>query len=267
VTCDLFNEKLISPAIYLHPTSDASTGVGDFSYEAPQSIAATAADSDGSYLTGRVVRGVLWCCYRTSASTTHANRMVAYDMGCGRPEDTDAPEGDGGLDMTVRPDGRPWGWSTPLTRTVALVSTSRSATGESLYGWNSQNAGTGDGRIDEIETGTTDNGSSISASLTLPWFRFEAANLSAQEIIVEHSTPTGATVALDFHRSYTDTTYSMTPSSTSTPVVSRDLKMLALEARSPTAACYIGWRQSSTGSPSELRHIILKAKRLKVYKT
>ena len=66
-------------------------------------------------------------------------------------------------------------------------------------------------------------------------------------------------MALDFHRSFADETYSLTPSLSSTLVVSRDVKMLPLAARVSTAACFMGWRQSA-GTASELRELMLRLK-------
>ena len=89
--------------------------------------------------------------------------------------------------------------------------------------------------------------------------------LANQGIVLEHSTPSGATVALDFHRGYADATTSLTPSTSSTLVVSRDFKELTFAARAATEACYLGFRQSAGGA-SELRGMELRVKRLPSYK-
>lgn len=249
---DLFNEVLLSEAIFLHAPNPA----GDFTYEAPLCIAATAMDDDTAYLSIRVLRGVIWINYRASGS--HPNRQVAYDFSSGHQSN--------GIPALFRPAGGAWGWSLPLSRSMTMMTEGRRADGSHLYGWNEQNAGsTGDGRIDEFETGDTDNGAAISASALTPWERLGSRQLSAQEITVEHSSPTGATVFLDFHRSYPDETYVLTPSLSSTLIVSRDVKMLPLAARVSTAACYLGWRQTAGGA-SELRGLELRAKALPSYK-
>jgi hypothetical protein len=124
---------------------------------------------------------------------------------------------------------------------------------------------TGDGRIDEFEVGDLDNGAVIAGIATVPWLRAGSGQLSAQEITVEHSTPAGATVYLDFHRSLSDETYTLTPSVSSSLPYSRDVKMLPLPARVGTASCYIGWRQTAGGA-SELRGMEIRFKVLPSYK-
>jgi hypothetical protein len=254
IACDLFSHELISRNIYLAPDSDAASGVGDFAYEAPLCVAATAADTDAAYLSGRVLRNALWCSYRASGS--HPNRQVVLRLG--------SRESSAGLMELLRGPGRK-GWSLPLVRSVTALAEGRRTDGSHLYGWNEENAGSaGDGRIDEIETGTTDNGVAISATATSGWLR-SGRMLAAQEIEIEHSSPTGATVALDFVRGVaavvTGDTYTMTPTLSSTLLVMSEVKMLPLAARVQTRACYLSFRQSA-GSPAELRSLKLKVKRL-----
>jgi hypothetical protein len=134
----------------------------------------------------------------------------------------------------------------------------RRADGAHLYAWNEQNAGTtGDGRIDEIEVTDQDNGTDIAANITTPWFRIGKQQIAAQEITAEHASPTSSTGGLDFHRSFSDETYALDLTASSTPVVNRDVIMLTLPARAQTDACFIGFRQA-TGGPRELRSLELR---------
>lgn len=258
IASDLFNEVNISEAIWQHPTSDAVVGTGDFSYEMPKAVSATGADVDYlvsdssivSYITAKVMRSALWITYRSTSG--HPNRMIVYDFSSGPVQN--------GLEALVRPagyvEGLPqgaWGWSLPLVRSMTAMCEGRRSDGTHLYGWNEANAGsTGDGRIDEFETSDTDNGTTISASATTPWLKVGQGKISVQEVTSNHSSPAGSTVFFDFHRSYEDTTYSFTPTVGSTLVVSRDIFQLLLEARSPTSACYFGWRQT-VGGAQEIR--------------
>jgi hypothetical protein len=252
---DLSGERLISGAIYKHPTSDATTGTGDFSYEMPLAIGAAAADTDTLFMYAAVLRSALWVNYRSSGALP--NRQVVYDF-----SSADAPSG---IASVLHKDGSPFGWSNPLTRAFSCMAEGHRADGAHLYGWNDANAGsTGDGRIDEFETTDTDNGTAIAASLTTGWFRFGVGKLSAQEIWLEHVTPAGAVVALKFHRSYQDDAYPMTPTAGSGLVVTREPKYLPLPARAPTAACFLEWDQTSGGA-SEVRILELHAKDLPSY--
>lgn len=254
---NLQREILLSPAVYVHPSSDAAAGVGDFSYELPLCSAATAADTDGAYASCRVMRDALWVNYRASGS--HPNRQVAYDFSSGIEQ--------AGLAALVRDDGTtPWGWSMPLVRSVTAMCVGRRGDGEHLYAWNDENAGsTGDGRVDEIETSDTDNGTAISGTATGPWLKGAVAHqISGQEVYLEHQSPTGSTGALDFIRSYSADTYTLTPSANSSPDVVRDVIMLPQAARVGSAACRLSYRQL-TGAARELRKMTLFVKRLRTY--
>jgi hypothetical protein len=251
---DLDGERLISDRVWSHATSDAKTGIGDFDYEMPLSVASAAADTDAQYIQARFMRSVLWLTFRKSGS--HPNRMVAYDFSSAR--DTR------GLRALLRSNGDPWGWSELLTRSMTVMAEGHRTDGAHLYGWNDANAGsTGDGRVDEFETTDTDNGTAIAGAVKTPWERLgRDQKLSAQELQIEHLAPAGSTGSLVFHRSYADDTYPLTPS-TGTGLL-RDIKMLPLAARSPTAACYIEYSQA-TGGAREIRKIVLRAKPLASY--
>lgn len=263
VAQSLEGETALSEAIWKHPVSDADTGVGDFSYEAPQSIASTASDTDNAYMIGRIINNALWVHYRTSGSTAHPDRQVVYDFSTG----TD----NAGLRTLVRPNGQPWGWSVPMSTAVSgqkwytALCQGRRSDGNHLYAWNEQNQGaTGDGRIDELETGQTDNNSTaISALIATPWIRFGDNYLAGQQLITEHSTPTGATAQERYVRSTAIDAYTFTPSTSSTLAFSRDIKELTLPARTPAQACYITWAQTA-GTAREIRKAALYALRLAI---
>jgi len=253
VACDLFNEVSLSQAIFTH----APALLGDFSYENPLDAAASAADTDAAYASTRVMRGALWISYRASGS--HPNRQSCYDFSTGLISN--------GLAALTRDGQIPWGWSVPLARSVTAMCEGRRTDGVHLYGWNEENAGsTGDGRIDEIETSDTDNGTAIVGSVETPWERAGlTTQISGQECIIEHNAPAGSTGFLDFTRSYLADLYSLTPSTSSTLVVSRDVKMFPQAARVGSAACMLGYRQL-TGGARTIRKITLKAKLLPSFK-
>jgi len=249
VAADLYNEILISPDVFQH----TPTARGDWDYEIPKCIAATGMDDDTAYWIAEIARGMIFVNYRDSVSDARPSRQVIYDFSSGKESN--------GLAALVRGSGDRWpgslwGWSNELVRAVTAMSEGRSSDGVHVYGWNDANAGsTGDGRIDELETSDTDNGTAISASITAPWLRFPT-KLAAQEALLEHSSPSGATVAFDWHRSLNDETYTLTPS-TGSLIYQRDLKMLTTPARAATPAGYWGWRQT-VGGAGEIRAITLK---------
>jgi hypothetical protein len=247
---DLERSLRLSGAIWTAPISSMTTdtGVGDFMYEVPASVAATAQDNDASYAYARVISNVIRVGYRTSSSTTHCNRMVHYDFS--------AASDSNGLKALTRENGVRWGWSLPLSQTVALVGYGRRNDGLHIYGWNDANAGaTGDGRIDEIETGQTDNGTAISTgTVSIPWIQAdEGEMISVQRLILEHNSPSGSTGSLVWHRSYSNDAYTLTPGTSSLDLLS-ELKHLTTPARAITAAGYFEYKQAS-GTARELRKI------------
>ncbi len=258
---DLDGEVFLSDKIFAHPTSDATTGVGDFDYEIPLCVAATAADTDGAYASARVMRSTIFVNYRDSGATGRPDRQVQYDFSAGTSQI--------GLAQLFREDGRtPWGWSTELVRAFTAMGSGRRSDGEHLYGWNDANAGsTGDGRIDEFETSDTDNGTAIAADpILIPWEKGdEQRQVSAQEMVVEHTSPAGSTGSIHFYRSYSNDAYTLTPSTSDTLDVSRDPKMLTQAARVQSAACKAGFSQA-TGGAREMKKITLRVKRVRAYK-
>jgi hypothetical protein len=265
VACDLFRERIFSYAIWRHPTSDDQNGVGDFSNDLSAAISSSSEDIESTTArqAARIMRGVLWLNY--AASGTHPNRQIAYDFS--------SAENLNGIEALFRKDGRPWGWSLPLSATNGRAFTAmcevRRTVGTVLYAWNEQNQGTtGDGRIDQFETTETDNGTAIAGSVSTAWVRAaDRDDLAAQEINYEHSSPTGSTGSLSFHRSFTtggDTDYAMTPGTTA-GVVASEIKLLPTGARAPADACFVTYSQA-TGTARELRWLQILLKRLPTYR-
>ena len=222
-------------------------------------VAASAADTDAAYASARILRRTLWVSYRDSGS--RPDRNLRYDFSGGIAQV--------GLPALLRDDGRtPWGWSNELVLpiTPSLMVAGRRGDGEHLYGWSEANAGsTGDGRIDEFETGDTDNGTAIVGSVVTPWEKGdEQRQVSGQEVLIEHVSPAASTGFIDFTRCYAEDLYSLTPSTGSTVVI-RDSKMLPMAARVQSAACKLGYRQL-TGGAREVRKMTLRLKRVRAFK-
>jgi hypothetical protein len=248
VACDLYNEMLISTAIYDH-----ATNTGDFDYEGPLCVAAAAIDNDTAYLSAQILKSAIWVNYRNSNSVTEPDRQVVYDYSSGQGS---------GLRMLVNSQGEPWGWSTELNRTLTCMTEGRRNDGVHLYGWDETNGvSTDGGRIEEIETSsTTDNTDEMNSGIRCPWIKIGREKMSCQEVTIEHATKsTSTTVSLKFHRSYSDDSYTLTPTQSDTLIVIRDEKMLTLPARTPTAACYLEWLQTA-GTSSEIRGMELRFK-------
>lgn len=258
---DLFRAKQLSTWTWMHEPNPR----GDFDYEMPKAIAAAARDIDvdvadttiAGYFHLRVMKSALRIAYRASGS--HPNREVRYDFSSDEPA---------GLDAVVRPDGEPYGWSLPLIRSITAMTEGRRSDGLHLYAWNDENGGsTGDGRIDEIDTSDTDNGTAIASLIPTPLIPNADETddyISAQEVTVEHSSPAASTGTLDFVRSLQEATSTLTLT-TSAQVVNSELKFLPQAARAVTRAVYMAYKQA-TGGARELRSMLLKAKMVRRYR-
>ncbi len=261
VAADLYNEKLLTEDTWVQFPAR-----GDFDYEIPLCLASAAADTDAQYAHARIARGVLRVTYRASGS--HPNREVDYDFSSGQDANGLAAlvdreglvaAGLSGVPRVIRRPGSVWGWSLPLVRSVTVLLEARRSDGTHVYGFNDQNAGsTGDGRVDELEVTDLDNGSAIASTATGPWEHGGARGMiRAQEVEIEHSTPAAAATRLEFHRSYADASYTMTPSASNTSTILHDKRKLRFAQRVITRACHLVWKQDSGGA-SELRSLLLK---------
>jgi len=252
--CDLESERLCSDRIYKHPQGSPTGGIGDFASAVPLLEAATAADDDSANLYCRIMRGVLFVNYDGDGGGS-IDRQLTYDFS--------ADQDSSGLASMFRPDGSPYGWSMEHVRSFTVMCEGRRDDGAHLYGWNDANLGsTGDGRIDEFETGETDNGTAIAGSVTTGWLKGDPSQLTVHEAQVEHSSPTGSTGAFVLHWDYSDVTYSTTPSTGTTDTI-RDNVQFDLAARTPTPAFYLAWSQA-TGSARTLKGIDVLVERLPI---
>ncbi len=250
---DLDSEMLISRDIWDHG-SGPEDARGDFAYEMPRCEAAVAADSDDGYTHARAMRGMLWVNYRASGS--YPNRQIAFDFS----------DEEGLTGLAALKTG---GWSYPLRRSMsAMCQGRRSVSSEAanhLYGWNDENLGsTGDGRVDEFETGDTDNGTAITGGYETPWLKGpKGQKVSPQECLLEHHSAAGSTGSLIVHRSYEDATSTLTPGTNALAIL-RELKMYPQAARVTTPAYFLAYLQTA-GAARKLRKLTARHKVLPTY--
>lgn len=124
---------------------------GSLEYAIKACIAASESDTDGYALHANVVGGVLYVNYWSSATAGYPDRQVRYDFSEG--------SGRTGLQEVLRADGTPYPWSAPLSLRVSCSAKMAQADGsEHHFAAMDSNAGTADGRVQEIDTGTEDDG-------------------------------------------------------------------------------------------------------------
>lgn len=155
VVTDGQDEVIISKDIW-----NPATRQGEWEYEIAQSRAAAEADTDLSHFHAKVMGGKLYCTYRrdSSAPSGIPNQMIIYDFS-GSAEYA-------GIRGVLRPDGSTWGWSGQLELPLSVMGEVVTSSGLARYGTKEDNAGaSSNGRIEQFETGTQDNGVNVAAQL------------------------------------------------------------------------------------------------------
>jgi hypothetical protein len=163
MACDLSNEINLTRALW-----DAGSNYGGLGPEISACISGATQDTDSGQMHAAVAGHRLHLSYRSGGTGLMPNRRATMDFGEGSQAS--------GLGQLVSPEGAPWGWSTPLVQAAqggygkcASMGFVRRSSGLELYAASSGNYGSmGDGRVDLLDSGSTDNGSAIGCELRSP---------------------------------------------------------------------------------------------------
>lgn len=142
-------EVWLSEALY-DPASPVGSR-GELEYALGQCDIAAASGSDSYAIHAQIHGHTLYVRYLSEAGGAY--REIRYDFS--------GSAGKEGIAQFVRPDGSPYPWSAPLTLPVKCSAFVEESDGTHHYAALDSNAGTADGRVDEIDTGTEDNGSLV----------------------------------------------------------------------------------------------------------
>ena len=201
VVSDGQNERVISLAVY-NPASKE----GEWAYEIGQCKNAAETDGAGYYFMAHVAEGKLFVSYRRSASNITPAHVMVYDFN-GSLESV-------GLAQVLRPDGVPWGWSTPLTYSwrahsatagiAGAIGSVRKSDGVYLYVCDDTNDKTTGGLLQRIENGTwTDGSARVTADGYLALDLHETFDkVTAEQVQVMYYAP-GAAEQMKFYRTAT----------------------------------------------------------------
>ena len=141
-------EHLLSLDIYNSEMPEGQRG--ELEYAIGECIKASEQDKDGYKVAAQVHGGVLSVRYFKDATSTHFDREIRYDFSLG--------VGRSGVSEVLTADFRTYPWSAPLTLNTSVSTHVSSATGHKHLAAVDTNTGATDGRVDEVDAGTTDNG-------------------------------------------------------------------------------------------------------------
>lgn len=147
----------LSRAIYDAGRPAGSRGVLEYALLGDSTHVASCAAADSGGDTFKValsiISGVVHLRYFSANTVTYFDREIRYDFSRSLGRD--------GLAEVLQDDGTPYPWSAPLTLRASTSCLLTKADGVHHFAAFDSNAGTGDGRVDEVDTGVYDNGAAI----------------------------------------------------------------------------------------------------------
>lgn len=222
---------------------------GDLAYEVPICVGLAGSDSPSAgWLAGAAFGNRLIYSYRRSASTYG---FSVYDFSKGVDQL--------GLDALADPESRrPYGWSSMCLLDYGndifgpqAMGAVKASGGLKLYAAINDTGGTANGRIDELFTGSTDNGATIVGQVITKRYIVEpGTKLSAQAVTTVHkSSYTGPQVAFSRLENGTVGSYITVTNSGGNDVLTERLQ-LPQDHRSPASVAQLVWYDgsSSTGA-------------------
>ncbi len=237
----------LSGAIY-----NPARNLGDLVYEINKSVAATDADDDSSYFYMSVLRTKLAVSYRSSASFSSADSVLWYDFSPGI-------EASGVEELASSDTRQSYGWSSPCRynavngRGLGPLAAIPTDVGMLYYGCHEgNNSATADGRIDQIETGSADNGETQFAGIAMfpHLISDDFTRMSAQRIQFLHKRPIGTTLvtlAVSRDAAFTNSTAYQVSNSTD-PFIYQAIQLASNPDRSPTSVIWLRYTdQESSG--------------------
>lgn len=157
IACDVSNEMNLTRDLW-----DAGNAKGEIAYELRKCLGGSAADSDIGTFHASIIGNRLHLCYSTNQTTVRFCYRSVMDFGEGSQSS--------GLGQLVAPDGKPWGWSTPLPMIgLGSIGSVRTSSGFKVYGATTLHTGTADGRIEllDVAGSTRDAGVAFTSTLIL----------------------------------------------------------------------------------------------------
>ena len=241
---------------------------GSLAYEITQCIAATALNNSSGYFSVAIAENKIRISFRSSAAVTRPDVWMDLDFSPGIDQH--------GINALIDPKtGEPWGWGNPFKPADLIgedgvnVTIAPSAMGvvrnpDGTVTWygirdkhDATGAGTTDLRMDTLDTGLTDNGSSIVATLYTPTLYEERRHVHGKRVFTRYK-KNGAGLTVAYARSkdaHANPTYFNTAKalpSTGTQVYGRYWWQLPIAKRQASDSAEIQWQDDGTGPQPEI---------------
>lgn len=209
------------------------------------------ADSDGQRMHLSVVGTQLTLQYRPDSGVTAPSRRLVYDFSPGIESS--------GVGQVVDAEARrPYGWSAPYTQSVGPVFAVVRSDDRYVYGVGEANAGTGDGRLDRLDTGNNDNGSTVTGRAYLPTILAPGfGRFSPQRLQVRHYTPNN-TVSMVLYRNLARSGSSSYNLANGAAAVNNEIVPMTQSARSVCDAIEMYWNDAASAVGAELWQVVVE---------
>ena len=120
------------------------------------------------------------------------------------------------------------------------------------YGCGEANAGTGDGRLDRLDYGNDDNGSTVSGVLYMPTVLAPPfSRFSMQRLVVKHYSP-NTSPSVTVWRNIARTSFSSPTLTTGSAVVNNEVVPLSQTIRTVSDSMELKWLDSATAVENAL---------------
>lgn len=247
--------RMISGDVY---DSEEGTAAGEWLNEITRSLKATQAGGrttadDESYCYAVVLSDQIHVSYRKSATAANDRRMV-YDF---------SPNAEAAGLAAVLDQGRPFGWSTPLTNTVGVMAEIADQSGGMVRYGIVENVA--QGRIDKFDSGTVDGtATAVTATGYFATDFMDTLRLKqASQLVVQYAAPgTGLALVLARDQGTSPTvhgvdTYTHALATSGDDLYARKVIDLAPEARTPADVFELRITDDGNGSPPEVWRVAL----------
>lgn len=247
-------EKVISEDLY-NPVN----GDGVLGDEINLCLASLDADADDAHFHAAVLGSELHVSFRDGAVSIPNGKLI-YNFSAG----VDAS----GLEELINPETRrTFGWSAQIGLQASSMCEVRRSGGTKRYMAVDTNAGaTGDGRVDQFDTGTTDNGSDYNVLAYLSTQMAQTGLMfSAERAEVIHKSPVGSSVQITHYRTVDRAESNTRTLTESSSLFSKEMIELPENSRSNGEVCEIVWEALGTAAGSRLSKITVEFSNAKLY--